>query len=150
MRLMPLTQPGECALRKVTQPKCKVNIRPIYNDPYEIYECITESYSANCTYGNYEPVCIPTNTVPKRSVNCKGCFINKEDLLNRCERDGVPNDEVYECSDNQVNVISDVIEEEKENETEGISQRNTDDCLINSSQASYPFIFVYILLLMML
>jgi hypothetical protein len=142
--LMPLNQPGECTLRKVTQPKCKVNIRPIYYEPYEIYECITESYSANCTY---EQVCIPTAIVPKQSVKCKGCFIDKQDLLNRCEREGIPNDEVYECSDNQGNVISGIVDEEEIEQSEGISQMNLDECLINSSHVFYPLICFHILII---
>jgi hypothetical protein len=149
---MPLNQPGECALRKVSRPKCKVNIRPIYYDPYEIYECITESYSANCTY--VDSVCVPTEVVPKSRMICKGCFRDKEDLLNRCEREGIPNDKVYECSDNLSNVISDVIKEEKEKETEGISQKNMDDGCLEmtsiSSKTLYSIMFVYIFLFMIL
>jgi hypothetical protein len=147
----PLNDPGQCVVRKVSQPKCKVNIRPIYYDPYEIYECITEKYEANCTYttytqGSYE--CVPTENVRKYSSICQGCFRDKEDLLNRCERDGIPNDDVYICSDNQVNVMSDVIQEEKENITEGISQRNGMDCISSSSYKIYPFILNIIFIIL--
>lgn len=148
--LAPLNSPGQCTLRKVSEPKCKVNIRPIYNEPYEIYECITEKYEGNCTYTSYSPYsyeCVPSENVRKYSSRCKGCFKDNEDVLNRCEKEGIPEDDVYRCSDNQANVISDVIQEEKENITEGISQRNTNECLISSSSNNNnPFILnVFIL-----
>jgi hypothetical protein len=122
----PLSIPPTCELRLIRFPKCKPTVLR-YGVHGPLYDCVATTYEGECDYGkgtnflNINPNEYSCRGYPyyrlngrlmngtSRNVYCSyrlgGCFGTQDDIMEKCENEGVPNERIYECSDNRMDIV---------------------------------------------